>query len=618
MRCVLGRVVLFAILVMAVSPSANANDWADYATVSMTDPLTPKLAANRLCYSDGRDLLCDGAAGLLTTSGTIQVPSLVAGSIGTGNIAASGNVSLSGVIKVGTTGATCASGISGTMRYNTASSTMEYCNGSAWANMGPSSTQPVSFSVYKSGNQTAGSFIQLTFDRVSFDTNNNFSTATSRFTPTVPGKYLFRAQTHCASGGNCQVEIFKNGTVAVYGPMIAMAGERSVATIILDMNGSTDYVQANGYSSNGTSDSFYGGNELQTSFSGVLLSAQGSGSGGGTATPAGSTADVQFNSGGALSADTGLFTYGGGVLKAPTVSASNLYGSSISATTATIGSIGTGNIAASGNVSITGVIKVGTTAATCASSISGTMRYNTASNTMEYCNGSAWANMGPSATTPVAFSVNKGGSDQSISNATSTKLTWSTKRFDTNNNFAGDRFSPTVPGKYLVHLSIACNSPGNDCIAYIYKNGASYSIGESYNSTGTAGWYAATTAIIDMNGTTDYLEAYAYVNSGGTIYGLTDRTHFEGALLSSQGGGSGGGTATPAGSTSDIQFNSSGALAADSGNLTYASGVLKAPAVSASSIQFGGTGSESCSSAADYGKMRRNPTSGRPQVCLPR
>lgn len=61
--------------------------------------------------------------------------------------------------------------------------------------------------------------------------------------------------------------------------------------------------------------------------------------------------------------------------------------------------------------------------------------------------------------------------------------------------------------------------------------------------------------------------------------------------------------------------------------VTYASGVLKAPAVSATnisasvgtfngSVQLCGSGSESCNFAADYGKNRRNPVSGRMQVCL--
>jgi hypothetical protein len=44
----------------------------------MTDPNTQKLTANRLCYTDGRDLACDGAAGLLLTSGTLSITNISA------------------------------------------------------------------------------------------------------------------------------------------------------------------------------------------------------------------------------------------------------------------------------------------------------------------------------------------------------------------------------------------------------------------------------------------------------------------------------------------------------------------------------------------------------------
>lgn len=51
-----------------------------------------------------------------------------------------------------------------------------------------------------------------------------------------------------------------------------------------------------------------------------------------------------------------------------------------------------------------------------------------------------------------------------------------------------------------------------------------------------------------------------------------------------------GGGATPAGSSADVQFNSAGALAADTGNFTYGSGLLKAPNVSTTAITASGLG----------------------------
>ena len=59
-----------------------------------------------------------------------------------------GNISASGVIKAGASSLTCSSAVSGSMRYSTTSSTMEYCNRSAWPSMGPSSTQSSPFRGY--------------------------------------------------------------------------------------------------------------------------------------------------------------------------------------------------------------------------------------------------------------------------------------------------------------------------------------------------------------------------------------------------------------------------------------------------------------------------------------
>ncbi|WP_445490594.1 hypothetical protein [Rhodopseudomonas sp. RCAM05734] len=657
---------------MAMAIQTHAQDWSDFATVSMTNPTTPKLTANRLCYTDGRDLLCDSAAGLLVTSGTIAITGISATNISTTNltvngVAITGNASgdritsgtasaiangssgyislttgattwgylgssatflptLNGttssfttvkagtistsVIQVGTSTLTCASATSGTMRYSTTSSTMEYCNGTAWTSMGPSSTIVPSFRARRTTTQalTASTATKIAWDTEDFDPNNNFSTGT--FTATIPGTYIFTASAllNGTSYSNPEMYIYKNGLNACSSGL----GMSSAAVTVTNLNvvcvlniTAGDTVEAWAYV-NASGAQVY---NLYNQFSGSLLTMGGGGSGGGTATPAGSTADVQYNSAGALAADTGLFTYASGVLKAPTVSATNVYASSVSGTTGSFSSLGVSNVAASGNVSISGVVKIGTTAATCATGISGTIRYNTASNTMEYCNGSAWANLGPSATTPIAFSVNKGGTNQTVPTATDTLLTWSTKAFDTNNNFSSNRFTPTVPGKFIFTLDVGCADAAGYCGAYLHKNGVKVAMSQSPNDSTAV---KNVVAILDMNGSSDYVEAYVYNGGGTTINGSSATTSFAGAILSSQGGGSGG-TTSPAGSDTQLQFNNSGSFGASS-NLTFDSSARNL-AVSGS-VQYGGTGSETCSSAADYGKNRRNPTSGRMQVCL--
>lgn len=291
---------------------------------------------------------------------------------------------------------------------------------------------------------------------------------------------------------------------------------------------------------------------------------------------AGAGGDVEFNGGsGGLAVDTGNFTYSSGLLKAPNISTTAItasgagnFGNLNSSGLGTLGSlIVTGGAAITGQASITTVstslLQIGTGAgAACTTGLAGGVRYNSTSNTIDYCSGSAWLSLGPSATVVPAFSVHKNGTNQTgLAAATYTKLTWSAKRFDTNNNFASDRFTPTIPGKYLITLAVRCTNTTTYCAPSIFKNGVGYT--DTAAASPNTDYGAQTTAIIDMNGSTDYVEGYVYA-SGGAAYGIPSETRFDGILISMAGGGTGG-SATPAGSTGDVQFNTAGALDADTG-----------------------------------------------------
>ncbi len=68
------RSLLLAVLLGLVASVANAQLWVDQATLSPTTTLV----SNSLCYSDGRDLACNGAGGLLITSGTVAFTNISA------------------------------------------------------------------------------------------------------------------------------------------------------------------------------------------------------------------------------------------------------------------------------------------------------------------------------------------------------------------------------------------------------------------------------------------------------------------------------------------------------------------------------------------------------------
>ena len=127
--------------------------------------------------------------------------------------------------------------------------------------------------------------------------------------------------------------------------------------------------------------------------------------------------------------------------------------------------------------------------------------------------------------------------NQVISSATATKVTLDTEEFDTNSNFASSRFTPTVAGYYYISGEFFVNSPSN--IGYtqarLYKNTSTLvKIGNYYSGPNISEYSNNCNAVIYMNGTTDYIELFAFVGSGTTITligGATFYTYMSGALV---------------------------------------------------------------------------------------
>ncbi|HHT9135461.1 MAG TPA: hypothetical protein ACFYD2_11215, partial [Candidatus Avalokitesvara rifleensis] len=83
------------------------------------------------------------------------------------------------------------------------------------------------------------------------------------------------------------------------------------------------------------------------------------------------------------------------------------------------------------------------------------------------------ASSGGGGTNP-SFSVHKNGVDQTgVASGVNTLITWSTEDFDTNNNFATNKFTPTVAGKYLMSAATKMDTLISSRYAQwiLYKNG---------------------------------------------------------------------------------------------------------------------------------------------------
>lgn len=115
-----------------------------------------------------------------------------------------------------------------------------------------------------------------------------------------------------------------------------------------------------------------------------------------------------------------------------------------------------------------------------------------------------------------------------------TKVKMDTELYDSDSCFdtSAYRFTPTVAGKYYIYGAVRFgNSIDFDsCGMAIHKNGSRVVLQtgrtEHFNT-----YYVGTT--IDFNGSTDYVEIYAWQNSGGTenFSGANDETFFGGYKL---------------------------------------------------------------------------------------
>ena len=111
-----------------------------------------------------------------------------------------------------------------------------------------------------------------------------------------------------------------------------------------------------------------------------------------------------------------------------------------------------------------------------------------------------------------AFSVYL-SANQTISNATYTKIAFNTEEFDTNSNYDTTtyRFTPTVAGYYFISGMLWLGGATSLTRAQLvfYKNGGgakrSVDISANYGYSGTA--------LIYCNGSSDYIEAYAFIQA---------------------------------------------------------------------------------------------------------
>ena len=116
-----------------------------------------------------------------------------------------------------------------------------------------------------------------------------------------------------------------------------------------------------------------------------------------------------------------------------------------------------------------------------------------------------------------------GGSNFSISNGINTKIPYDTVEFDSHSffdNTTNYRFQPTIAGYYQITVSGSISytsTGGNVPFIRLYKNGSSYAVsGPVYSAISIYG-YIHLSALVYFNGSSDYVEGYAYYNSPSAV-----------------------------------------------------------------------------------------------------
>ena len=127
--------------------------------------------------------------------------------------------------------------------------------------------------------------------------------------------------------------------------------------------------------------------------------------------------------------------------------------------------------------------------------------------------------------------------NQSVTNA-ATKVALNAELFDTTNAFDSTtnyRFQPTVAGYYQISGCVYCTGTSGFSSQYytiFYKNGAAItpaSMGLAVNSTN--GPMIPVSAVVYLNGSTDYVELFGWAPNGAGVVFAASNTYFTGILI---------------------------------------------------------------------------------------
>jgi hypothetical protein len=116
-----------------------------------------------------------------------------------------------------------------------------------------------------------------------------------------------------------------------------------------------------------------------------------------------------------------------------------------------------------------------------------------------------------------AFGASSGA--LSVPASTFTKIPFGTEIYDTNSNYDTTlyRFTPTVAGYYAIYARVFMAPTSGRGAVSIYKNGSDVAQTLTVSSAVNGGISFVGEAVVSCNGSTDYIEAYVYQESGVSV-----------------------------------------------------------------------------------------------------
>jgi hypothetical protein len=130
-----------------------------------------------------------------------------------------------------------------------------------------------------------------------------------------------------------------------------------------------------------------------------------------------------------------------------------------------------------------------------------------------------------------AFSAYQ-SSAQTLTANTFTKIQLQTEEFDTASAFdnaTNYRFLPSVAGYYQVNGSFTTSGSRTYNLIYVYKNGSSFKVSNTGNNLNGTG--ASISALIYLNGSTDYIELYGFIGVTQALNASLQETYFQASMV---------------------------------------------------------------------------------------